>query len=185
MTVIGITGQVGSGKTFAVEQMKTYLSFNTIDLDHIGHHCLKEPSIKKVLITVFGDHILKDGEIDRKVLGAEVFSDIKKLQQLNKVVHPMIKENVIKALQSSSQKVSVIVGALIKEIGLMNFCDYIIVLDSNRKKARKASNRKMIAEAYQLSQDEYKSLSTNIVYNNFDKIFAKDLKKMVHNLLIN
>ena len=35
MMVIGVTGQVGSGNTFAVELMKSYLSFDIIDLDII------------------------------------------------------------------------------------------------------------------------------------------------------
>ena len=89
MLVIGITGNLGSGKS-TVCQILARLGATVLDADELGHEAYRPHSQTwQELITTFGKDILKpDEEIDRQKLGQIVFSDHNALAQLNQIVHP-------------------------------------------------------------------------------------------------
>lgn len=184
MTIMGVTGQVGSGKSYAVDLMCKWTKARVLDLDLIGHQCLNESCTQQELLQHFGSDIIHDNKIDRKALGPIVFADQKQLDRLNRIIHPKIKNCVEQDIMTNKSEHIIIVGSLIKEIGLINLCDYIIVINSNREKARLISKNKIVAEQYQLTQQEYAQLSNMIVYNNFDDQFTLDLKQMLRALNI-
>ncbi len=97
--VIGLTGGMGSGKS-TVSKFLAELGAVVIDADRIGHE-LYQPNSKvwQELVHTFGQHIVApDGTIDRKKLGAIVFSSPEQLKRLNGIVHPpmfdMVKERI-------------------------------------------------------------------------------------------
>ncbi len=91
MSYFGLTGSVASGKSTAARMFEG-LGARIIDADHIGHELLGSSlSAFQEIVHRFGDDILNSsGEIDRKQLGALVFSDPIKLKDLNAIVHPKI-----------------------------------------------------------------------------------------------
>tara|TARA_A100001015_G_C14782920_1_gene629887 strand:+ start:388 stop:672 length:285 start_codon:yes stop_codon:yes gene_type:complete len=91
--IIGITGQVGSGKTFAADHINSQLNCDYLDLDKIGHQLLTQKKVITQLQHDFGDTIIEDNKVSRKKLGDIVFSDYSKLSQLNQYIHPLIKQN--------------------------------------------------------------------------------------------
>ncbi len=95
MAYFGLTGGVASGKSTAA-QMFADLGAQIIDADRVGHEVLSSSlSAYQEIVHRFGDEILDpSGEIDRKQLGALVFADPGKLQDLNAIVHPKIIERV-------------------------------------------------------------------------------------------
>lgn len=93
MTVIGITGMSGSGKT-------TALSFfaeegaGVIDCDALYHELLEENvEMRAELSAVFPAAVTSEG-IDRRALAAIVFSDEEKLKELNRITHRYVKAAV-------------------------------------------------------------------------------------------
>ena len=83
MFVLGITGLIGTGKS-EVCRLLTKYGFQTIDLDKIAHQSYKvDGGVYKQIVNVFGSSLLKsDLSIDREELGKLVFSDQKKLIEL-------------------------------------------------------------------------------------------------------
>ncbi len=88
---IGLTGGIGSGKT-TVAAMLEELGATVIHADTVGHETYQPHSEGwQRLISTFGATILSpDQTIDRKKLGAVVFSDPQALARLNAIVHPLI-----------------------------------------------------------------------------------------------
>jgi len=89
MVVIGVTGNIGSGKS-TVCQILARQGAMVIDADKLAHEAYKphSPSWQE-LIDAFGRDIVKpDEDIDRQKLGQIVFSDHNALAQLNQIVHP-------------------------------------------------------------------------------------------------
>lgn len=89
MVVIGVTGNIGSGKS-TVCHILARLGATVIDADRLAHEAYQPHSQTwRELIDTFGRDIVKpDQEIDRQKLGQIVFSDHNALAQLNQIVHP-------------------------------------------------------------------------------------------------
>lgn len=95
-TIIGLTGSIGTGKS-TVSNMFLQLYFPVVDADKIAREVVEpgQDAYRKIVDT-FGESILKqDKQIDRKILGKIVFSDTKKRKQLNDIVHPAIREEML------------------------------------------------------------------------------------------
>ena len=93
-----ITGSIASGKSTVVNLLKER-GFSVIDADVIAHEQLE--ICKREIVEVFGEQILDEaGKIERKKLGAIVFNEPKKLKNLEQILHPKIKAEILsKALQ--------------------------------------------------------------------------------------
>ena len=127
--IIGLTGGSGCGKSI-VAKAATDLGFVHIDTDVLGHNIILKPNKSYYkLIDVFGDTILgENGEIDRKKLGAIVFSDPEKLNLLNRITHPAITEMV----KSMLGDYTIIDGAVLhKTPDIVELCDYVIAITNS------------------------------------------------------
>ena len=93
-----ITGSIASGKSTVVNLLKER-GFSVIDADLIAHEQLE--ICRCEIVKAFGEQILDEtGKIDRKKLGAIVFNEPKKLKNLEQILHPKIKAEILsKALQ--------------------------------------------------------------------------------------
>ncbi|WP_148802177.1 dephospho-CoA kinase [Campylobacter concisus] len=88
-----ITGSIASGKSTVVNLLKER-GFSVIDADLIAHEQLE--FCKREIVREFGEQILDEvGLIDRKKLGAIVFREPKKLKNLEQILHPKIKAEIL------------------------------------------------------------------------------------------
>ncbi len=90
MKRIGLTGNIGSGKTLVSEIFKT-LNVPVFNADAEAKKILDTPDVTAQLSGIFGKKILIQNKIDRTTLAAIVFSDHQKLQQLNNLIHPAVR----------------------------------------------------------------------------------------------
>ncbi len=119
MFVIGLTGGIGVGKT-QVSKFLRGLGATIINADLVGHEAyLPHTETWREVVEAFGRDILDDEEgIDRRKLGAIVFSDPERLRRLNSIVHPRIYamiEDRIESLKNDGVKVVVVEAALLIE----------------------------------------------------------------------
>ena len=100
--VIGLTGGIGSGKS-TVAAMLGELGAIVIDADKVGHEVYRPGTdgFRRV-VEAFGAAIVApDGTIDRRRLGARVFGDPAELARLNRLVHPLIGEEIRRRMQTA------------------------------------------------------------------------------------
>lgn len=136
-TVIGITGNSGSGKTTVAKILSAKGGY-AIDADIIAHKVM-EPGQRayKKIVAAFGPDILgQDSKIDRKKLGQVVFDDPEKRTQLETIVHPLVKEEIlseIEALATNYKTYIVIDAVLLVESGLHHYCDVVWLIKAEEK----------------------------------------------------
>ena len=117
--VIGLTGSIGTGKSEAARHLEA-LGASLISADQVGHEAYapNTESWRKV-VEAFGRDILQSSdEIDRRKLGAIVFSDPEQMAKLNAIMHPRIAEMVgerIEKLRGQGKEVVVVEAALLFE----------------------------------------------------------------------
>ncbi|HTP01311.1 MAG TPA: dephospho-CoA kinase [Anaerolineales bacterium] len=126
--VIGLTGNIGTGKT-VVRRMLEHLGAYTVDADALSHRAIAKgaPGYGPV-VDLFGKWILdKNGEIDRAKLGTLVFRDPAAMQQLETIVHPLVRQAVEVLGRRATQPVVVIEAIKLLEGDLRKGCDSIWV----------------------------------------------------------
>ena len=129
--VLGITGGIATGKSSVVQHFKG-LGFPVVDADIIARHLLDQnmPAYNEV-VKVFGSEILQEnGEINRQLLGALVFNHPDKLQQLDELMAPFLKEKIMSAIkkESHNQKLVIVDVPLMYEKGYDEWMDQVAVV---------------------------------------------------------
>ena len=104
MKILGLTGGSGTGKSAACTAFAR-LGCGVIDADATYRTLCDtcEPMLKEIQ-NVCGDVFSTDGKLDRKKLGAIVFADAQKLQQLNAITHPYIRQAARDAFAAYSKR---------------------------------------------------------------------------------
>lgn len=104
MKILGLTGGSGTGKSAACTAFAR-LGCGVIDADATYRTLCDtcEPMLKEIQ-NVCGDVFSTDGKLDRKKLGTIVFADAQKLQQLNAITHPYIRQAARDAFAAYSKR---------------------------------------------------------------------------------
>ncbi|HON57980.1 MAG TPA: dephospho-CoA kinase [Smithella sp.] len=152
MLNVGLTGGIACGKS-TVARMLSRKGAYVIDFDKIAHEVQKprKPAWQEV-VACFGKEILDaDLKIDRLKLGNIVFADKKKLQQLNKIVHPFVYEEwnrQIKKIGENDKKAIIIADVPLLFEGKMQhlFDVTILVLIEPEEQIRRLIRRNQITE---------------------------------------
>jgi len=130
--VIGLTGGIASGKS-TVAKMFEQLNIPIIDADKIAREVVLpgEETYDKIVET-FGDDILQeDGTLNRKKLGAIIFANDDKRQQLNALIHPAIRQRMLKKRDqyiAANERCIVLDIPLLFESNLTHFVEKVIVV---------------------------------------------------------
>ncbi len=92
MLIVALTGGIGSGKS-TVGELFANLGALVVDSDLLAREVIERGTEGfEQVVAEFGDQILKNGEIDRALLGDIVFKDRAKLARLESITHPLIRK---------------------------------------------------------------------------------------------
>ena len=177
MTVLGLCGQSGAGKTTA---LKVLMSFGAVvcDCDAVSRQVMcRGTDCTREVINVFGEEICRDGEIDRRALGRIVFFDTEKLEILTEITHRYIKAEVYRRLEearASGVEVFVIDAPLLFESGLDADCDITLAVVADREirlariMARDGIDRELAEKRIdsQLNEEELYRRADEVIVNN-------------------
>ncbi|MGL5113013.1 MAG: dephospho-CoA kinase [Flavobacterium sp.] len=146
--IIGLTGGIGSGKTTVASIFREY-GIPVYIADDAGKEVMQSEGILKKIRAQFGDILFFNGVLDRKGLAEIVFSDKKKLEQLNAIVHPEVGEHFNKWFAKQQQFDYVIYeSAILFESGGAKKCDTIIaVVASESIRIQRVMERDAVSNA--------------------------------------
>ncbi len=91
MLRVGLTGGIGSGKSEVARRLASRGAV-LIDADVAARQVVVPGSLGLAqIVAAFGDVLQPDGSLDRERLGAIVFGDPGRREQLNAIVHPLVR----------------------------------------------------------------------------------------------
>ncbi|MCL2168536.1 MAG: dephospho-CoA kinase [Defluviitaleaceae bacterium] len=126
--ILGLTGGSGAGKG-EVARILAGLGAEIICADSVAHHVMKKGETPAFdgIVREFGEGVIgADGEICRKKLREIVFVDKDQLKNLERIVHSVIVDMILKAANASTKRVVVIDAPLLVPSGLHKECDHTI-----------------------------------------------------------
>ncbi len=180
--LIGVTGGIGSGKT-EVCKLLSKRGFKVLHSDKIAKNLYRtDKKLVNDIIKVFGKDIVNyKGKINLPKLREKIFSSRKFYTAINKIVHPVVINDIKKFVKDNNYDIVIIESALIFESGLSKSMDYIITVFSNKKeridrlKIRDEASTKSINELMKFQVDEKKKMEQSdfVIINNKS---LKDLK---------
>ena len=178
MRVIGLTGGIGSGKSWVAEAISKALSWEVIYTDDVAREQMKKGGESYfAVVKEFGDGILdKSGEIDRSRLSKIVFEDKTKLEKLNSLTHPLVRTyvlNQIAKFREEKKEAVLIETALLIEAGYQEFCDevwYVHAPETQRRERLKASrgySDEKVDSLFlkQRKEEEFFQIATKVIEN--------------------
>lgn len=126
---VGITGGIGSGKSFVAKVFKTmFIPFYDADKEAKALMWRSEV-IRKGLIQAFGAEVyFEDGTLNRKWLSNQVFNNADQLELLNSIVHPVVIQDAVDWADAQTSPYSLKEAALLFESGSYKTLDYTILV---------------------------------------------------------
>ena len=173
--IVGLTGGIGSGKSAAANFFQNE-GITVIDADGLSREVIEEgtPGFASI-VEYFGSKIIdSDGSINREHLRKEVFDDDKKKKLLESIIHPLVRELMVKKIAASKSPYSIIMVPLIFETNSMSNYNRILVIDCDpkiqleRAMLRDNNSRAQIEKIMdsQCSREERISIANDIIPNN-------------------
>lgn len=138
MKVIGLTGNIGSGKS-TVSLLFKELGAEIIDADQVARDVVQQgkPALKEIA-QLFGKGILNsDGSLNRKHVAEIVFSSDEKREQLNSIIHPAIFKRITDDLEeykkAGADMVILEAALILEKKGLIKLIDNLVVVSIDKE----------------------------------------------------
>jgi len=130
MLRIGLTGGIGSGKS-TVARIFEVLGIPVYDADSASKKLMIENNeLKNQIKNSFGKGAYTDGELNRRYLAEQVFSDSQKMALLNSLVHPATIKDAEQWMKKQKAPYLIKEAALIFESGSQKQLNYVIGVKS-------------------------------------------------------
>ena len=129
--LIAIAGGIGSGKS-VVSSILRVMGYEVYDCDSEAKRLMNSSQdIKRDLVENFGEQsVLADGTINSAYVGSVVFGNESALKKLNSIVHPRVKEDVVKRIESTSREVMFVETAILLKRNLLDLIDDAWVVEA-------------------------------------------------------
>lgn len=175
--IIGLTGGIGSGKS-EVSRRFEKLGIQVVDADIVAREVVGIGSTALTAIAAhFGHDILNcDGCLDRAKLRSQIFENPDEKAWLEKLLHPIIRKEIVAQLAQSKTPYSILSSPLLLETNQNKLVNRVLVVDApediqiERASARDANKKDQIQKimATQMSRAERCAQADDIIKNHGD-----------------
>jgi len=189
--IVGLTGGIGSGKSTIASFFAEFKNVALYIADDEAKKLMLTSFVRQKIIKEFGKKSYIGNALNRKYISDIVFNDKSKLEKLNKIVHPAVKNHFKEFVNQHKEKDYIIYeNAILFENKNDAICDVIICitiplkLRFERVLARDNVSKIEVENRMKNQwKEEKKLLQSNYVIFNFEK--EKSLKevKRIHNIL--
>lgn len=138
--IIGLTGGIGSGKSTIAKQLRL-MGYKVYDTDSEAKRLIVEDAhVREQIETLLGKEVYQDDVYQTALVAQKVFADRTLLARLNSIVHPTVRQDILKKFRSTSELLNsssaasepselfFIECAILYQAGMDQLCDKVIVV---------------------------------------------------------
>ncbi len=178
--IIGLTGGIGSGKTF-VSQLFSEKNIPVYNTDDQAKILLNSPEVLQEVKKIFGEEVIVNNQVDKKRLSKIVFENKEQLTILNNIIHPRVKKHFTEWLSVQKSDFVLKESALIFEANIASGCEYVIsVIAPIEERIRRVIQRdnvtreEVLARIDKQTTDSYKIKNSHFVIENDDRLATQN-----------
>jgi len=191
MKKVGITGGIGSGKSFVadiIEKMGYPVYYSDIRSKELTN---THPIIRQGLIDLVGESVYFQGELNKKVLADAIFSQNELRLKVNQLIHPIVRSDFDEWFTAQNLTLVFNEAAILFETGAYrNFDAVILVYAPEDLRLKRVLKRDIITEnevkarmAMQLSDAEKQKLTPFQILNDEQTPLLIQVEKVIHTIL--
>ncbi|MFC2398899.1 MAG: dephospho-CoA kinase [Capnocytophaga gingivalis] len=184
IATVGLTGGIGSGKTTIANLFALHFSIPIYIADTKAKELVaNNKQLQQEIVALLGEEAFVEGRYNTSFVAQEVFSNKKKLDKLNAIIHPYVQQDFLQWKQSQQAPYVIKEAAILFESGSYRDCDFIIMVTApleeriKRVMLRDKIDRETVEKRIKNQWNDEKKieLSTFVIENreidkNLDKI---------------
>lgn len=193
MKTIGITGGIGSGKSYVSDILRREFGIPVYDCDKEAKRLTAtDPDIRRRLIRLVGPEVFNGQELNKKLLADYLFANPENARKVNAIIHPAVQEDFKLWAGRQQKPITALESAILFESGFNGLVDKVILVDAPEDvRLKRAMLRDTATEAQIRTRMKMQSAEANkdkadfIIDNNTadDTRLLEQLTKLVQNLV--
>jgi len=130
---IGLTGNIGSGKSLVAAMLQRTYGLPTLDADQVSRQIVRpgQPALEAI-VARFGPAVLDPtGRLDRQALGRLVLGDAQARRDLESITHPLISafiDDWFRSEERAGASLAVVEASLLVESGRADSYDLVLLV---------------------------------------------------------
>jgi len=192
MKRIGITGGIGSGKSFIatiIERMGYPVYYSDVSSKELTN---AHPIIRKGLIDLVGENVYFGGELDKKVLATAIFSNDELRLKVNQLIHPIVRQDFEDWANSQKSDLIFNEAAILFETGAYrNFDATILVYAPEELRLKRVLKRDIITKNEviarmnnQMNDNEKRKMTSLQILNDGESPILIQIEDIIERLKI-
>lgn len=186
--ILGITGGIGSGKSYLSQLLTQQYGIPVYDCDREAKRLNNESEvIRQGLVTLLGTTLYdQQGHLRKDLLATYLFQSPQHQQQVNSIIHPVVRQDFLDWVAQHNCPIVGIESAILLESGFCDMADEIITVTApvelriQRAMQRDASTRQQVEQRIrlQLSDEQRIAQSHHVIQND-----GRDLTPQIEHLI--
>lgn len=175
MIQVGLTGGIGSGKSTVARILET-LGYPVFHSDEAAKRIMHEDKVMEQIISIFGPESYSNGQLNRKKIASEIFNDSSKRQELESLIHPLVRSAFQDFCILNSSKIIFNEAAILFETGAYKSFQKVIYVSAPMELRLKrviqrdlVDREAVLARMAAQNSDEINSALADFVIKNDEK----------------
>jgi dephospho-CoA kinase len=195
MVILGITGGIGSGKSYVSSLLREQLNVPVYDCDTEAKRLIcEDENIRQKLTELVGAQIYLNGKLQKSVLADYLFASQQHAQKVNAIVHPVVKDDFCKWAELQSAEVISMESAILYESGFDTAVNKVLYINAptelriQRAMKRDGCTRRQVEARISLQQSESQLKKADFVIDNGvegKEFLLKELQKVLEKITAN
>jgi len=187
MKKIGITGGIGSGKSFVSKVIESF-GYPVFYSDAAAKSIISTNKYaKEQLISFFGEQVFKNNQLDRAFLANIIFNNDEDLQKVNQLIHPLVRKSFEEfVLQQKTDLVFNEAAILFESDGASQFDEIILVSAPEDLRIQRVMKRNQVSKEEvltriqkQWSNEKKEGLSDYVIQNDEKSPLLLQIEKII------
>jgi dephospho-CoA kinase len=173
MVILGITGGIGSGKSYISSLLHKQMNVPVYDCDTEAKRLIcEDDTIRQKLTELAGASVYRNGELQKNVLADYLFASQQHVQQVNAIVHPAVRKDIGKWVKQQDSPVVAVESAILYESGFDTLVDKVLFVKAplelriQRSMKRDGSTREQVEARIGMQQSEQQQKKADFVIDN-------------------